>query len=132
MGQVVRDSQAMVSGMSPRRAPGLWAFHSLGEAVPDLSQALATFREDEGLSALLPAEPGAEGAMAQITLDVYSALDGVGLTAAVSDALMQAGIPCNMIAAHHHDHVFVPEAMADRALDVLNDRAADAAMTTTK
>jgi hypothetical protein len=54
---------------------------------------------------------------------VHSALDGTGLTAAVSAALAAAGIPCNMVAAFHHDHVFVPAAMAARALAVLQQRA---------
>jgi hypothetical protein len=54
-----------------------------------------------------------------ITLNVYSALDGVGLTAAVATVLGDADIPCNMVAAFHHDHVFVPADMAERALAVL-------------
>jgi uncharacterized protein len=57
--------------------------------------------------------------MRQITLTVHSALDGVGLTAAVASALAAEGIACNMVAARHHDHVFVPEAQAQRALAVL-------------
>jgi hypothetical protein len=57
--------------------------------------------------------------MRQITLRVHSALDGVGLTAAVASALSDAGIPCNMVAAFHHDHVFVPSSLAAAALDAL-------------
>jgi uncharacterized protein len=53
-----------------------------------------------------------------ITLNVYSALDGVGLTAAVAGALAAEGIACNMIAACHHDHVLVP-ADSGRAMAVL-------------
>jgi hypothetical protein len=62
--------------------------------------------------------------MACITLTVQSALDGVGLTAAVSGALAEAGIPCNMVAAFHHDHVFVPEDRAGEALAILTALAA--------
>ena len=54
-----------------------------------------------------------------ITLQVHSALDGVGLTAAVAGALAAQGIACNMVAAYHHDHAFVPEAQAEAALAVL-------------
>ena len=57
--------------------------------------------------------------MALITLNVYSALDGVGLTAAVATALARAGIACNMVAALNHDHVFVPIERAQEALAVL-------------
>jgi SAM-dependent methyltransferase len=65
--------------------------------------------------------------MACLTLTVPSALDGVGLTAAVAAALAARGIPANVVAALRHDHVFVPEAMAGAALDALHARAAEAA-----
>ena len=83
------------------------------------------FREPEGVSVIIPASEGADLVMAQITLNVHSALDGVGLTAAVSGALAEAGIPCNIVAAHHHDHVFVPEKDAPAALETLRDLAND-------
>ena len=58
--------------------------------------------------------------MCCITLNVYSSLEGVGLTAAVATALGDKAIPCNMVAACHHDHVFVPSDKCDQALEVLN------------
>jgi hypothetical protein len=61
--------------------------------------------------------------MRRITLTVHSALDGIGLTAAVSAELTAAGIPCNVVAALHHDHVFVPAAQAEAALAALRARA---------
>ncbi|MEM8850221.1 MAG: acetyltransferase, partial [Pseudomonadota bacterium] len=30
-----------------------------------------------------------------------------------------AGIACNMVAGHHHDHAFVPARHADRAIQFL-------------
>ena len=57
--------------------------------------------------------------MRRIVLTVHSALDGVGLTAAVASALAAEQIPCNVVAAFHHDHVFVPADMAKRALAIL-------------
>lgn len=83
--------------------------------VPDPT-AIATFREDEGWSSIVPAE---RGKMRRITLTVHSALEGVGLTAAVAARLADHGIACNMVAAFHHDHAFIPAADAERALDLL-------------
>ncbi|MBT2584594.1 N-acetyltransferase [Arthrobacter sp. ISL-95] len=54
-----------------------------------------------------------------ITLQVHSALEAVGLTAAVSAALTHAGISCNVLAGFHHDHLLVPSADAGRAMEVL-------------
>ena len=63
---------------------------------------------------------------AWITLNVHSALEAVGLTAAFATALGKAGISCNVIAGYYHDHLFVGQADAERALRVLRDLAANA------
>ena len=126
--RIIRDGADMVRQMRPERVPGLFVFRSVTDAEAEalIGTAQAMFREAEGVSVLVPASPGDDGAMAQITLQVYSALDGVGLTAAVSAALAEADIACNVIAAKHHDHIFVPEDDAGRAvaiLQVLSDTA---------
>ena len=46
---------------------------------------------------------------------------GDGRTAAVATALAEEDIPCNVIAAFHHDHIFVPGNQAEKALSVLQD-----------
>ena len=87
--------------------------------------ALAAFREDEGLSLILPEEAAAaaglptDPALRWIVLTVNSSLTGVGLTEAVSAALARYAIPCNVVAALHHDHLFVPAERAEDALGVL-------------
>ena len=63
-----------------------------------------------------------------ITLEVYSDLEGVGLTAAVANALAENNIPCNMIAAYSHDHVFVPSSLAQDAFEILTDLQKQAAI----
>lgn len=86
---------------------------------------LMTFREAEGTTAIVEASVArAHGLVpvfeaAWITLTVNSDLEAVGLTAAVARALADAGISCNVVAAVHHDHLFVPVADGPRALDVL-------------
>ncbi|NQE64068.1 hypothetical protein E1H18_4324 [Caulobacter sp. RHG1] len=83
------------------------------------------FRESEGISLILERDAAAaagfpvDAPMALITLNVYSALDGVGLTAAVASALAKTNIACNMVAALNHDHVFVPLDRADEAVRIL-------------
>ena len=50
---------------------------------------------------------------------MHSSLEAVGLTAALSKRLADAGISANMIAALHHDHLFVPWDRRDEALAAL-------------
>lgn len=122
----------MIAGMAPVRRAGEYVFVS-GDLAEHADGALMIFREDEGLTLVLEHARAAELALAYdgiyacITLTVHSALDGVGLTAAVSGALSAAGIPCNMVAAFHHDHVFVPAERVDDALAILNELATRAA-----
>ncbi|MDV7142281.1 ACT domain-containing protein [Tropicimonas sp. TH_r6] len=121
MAERVRDGSEMVRQMSPRLLAGRYVFRTLeaGAGQAELSAALGMFREEEGLSVIVEAGPDDADAYRQITLDVHSALDGVGLTAAVSVTLAELNIPSNVVAANHHDHIFVPEQMAEAALDAL-------------
>ncbi len=114
----------MVRSMAPVRRAGTWLFVQAPGRDDLLPQALASFREEEGLSLVLPeAVARAEGfdgtPMACLTLTVWSSLEAVGLTAAVASALEAEGIPANIVAAFRHDHVFVPQALAGRALAAL-------------
>jgi len=59
-------------------------------------------------------------------LQVRSALDGVGLTAAVSTILAEAGINGNMVEATHRDHVFVPAGHGEAAVNLLQNLSAAA------
>jgi hypothetical protein len=58
-----------------------------------------------------------------ITLQVHSSLTAVGLTAAVSSALAEEGISCNMLAGFFHDHLLVPHHELERALSILRQLA---------
>lgn len=111
--------------MTPELKPGAYVFCAAGDRDWAALQPLAMFREAEGVSLILERDAAlaagfpVEAPMALITLNVYSALDGVGLTAAVATALAQVGIACNMVAALNHDHVFVPEDRAYEAVEIL-------------
>jgi hypothetical protein len=132
----VRETSRLLTEMNPVLAPGEFIFcttKDIDRVSLAMPAALGFFREAEGTSLILGREDavalGFDGAvpMRRIVLEIWSALDGVGLTAAVSSALSAKGIPCNVVAAYHHDHIFVPAAMADQALAILRKVQADAA-----
>ncbi len=117
---IFRTKRDMIARMSPRLQDDEFVFaitrdEKAGKKLSPL--ALCTFREKEGLALILPLQTATdhgfstEQPMRCITLQVYSALEGVGLTAAVSQAPAEHDIPCNIVAAFHHDHVFVPSAL---------------------
>ncbi len=87
--------------------------------------AVAFFREDEGLSVVVRRETAEDlslrykGVWALITCRVPSDLSAVGFLAALLRPLADAGISVNPVAAFYHDHLFVPWKHARRALDLL-------------
>jgi hypothetical protein len=118
------DLNALLRGMSPRLHPGAYVY-VLAPAEPVAADPIVVIREDEGTTWVLPRdEADALGltydfVAAWITLEVRSALEAVGLTAAVAQALTGAGISANVIAGLHHDHLFVPYERGQEAVDVL-------------
>ncbi|HBE70112.1 MAG TPA: hypothetical protein DDW52_18345 [Planctomycetaceae bacterium] len=87
---------------------------------------IASFVESEGLTLVVPRSKadaaGAtyDGVFSKITLQVHSSLNAVGLTAAVATALAKHDISVNVVAAFHHDHIFVPVSRAQDAMDALS------------
>ena len=100
--------------LRPRLYSERYAFEAQDGAA--LGDAFALIREDEGLTAIR-AHPNGE--WARISLEVHSSLSAVGLTAALSSALADAGISANIIAALRHDHLFVPWDRREEALRCL-------------
>jgi uncharacterized protein len=123
----IHDLDALLASLRAVRNPGVYAFCTVPPAVPPATiPAIGLFREGEGLTAILAEESAAALALpvvfraAWITLTVHSDLEAVGLTAAVAAALASEGIACNVVAAVHHDHVFVSIDRADDAVAALD------------
>lgn len=126
--QAVRSLGDMLAGLSPVLIDTTYFFVSFpGGQVPGIAAdtAIGSFREAEGVSLIVPCETAlalgcADGQpMRHIRLEVHSSLEGIGLTAAVAGRLAEHGIACNVVAAFHHDHLFVPAGQAEEALDLL-------------
>lgn len=109
---------AVLAQMAPVLDTRAWFFEVVEADDAPPADAFALIREDEGTTAILAGERSGTP-FARITLTVHSALDGVGLTAAVAGALAEAGIACNVMAGYHHDHLFVPWVRRDEALSIL-------------
>lgn len=120
------DLDKLIRDIKPELNPGEYVFCTLDPQYSLVNlDPLGWFREREGVTVILPKIQADELAWPYslvsgwITLTVHSALEAVGLTAVVSQALAQAGISCNIVAAYYHDHLFVPLRDADRALEIL-------------
>ena len=115
----------MLSTLTVSRRPDTYVYVCLPESVPLGAGVEAVVHEAEGVTAVVTRAAAERHGWtfdfeaAWLTLDVHSALEAVGLTAAFSAALGQAGIPCNVLAGYHHDHLLVPVARADDAIACL-------------
>ena len=63
----------------------------------------------------------------KISLTIHSRLDAVGLIAAITDRLKDFRISTNVVSGFFHDHIYVPVAKAEEAMQVLKKLAADSA-----
>ena len=126
------DIKSLLKNMTPRLNEGEYVFctlPSISSLNPD--EIIGTFKEDEGWTVIL------NKALADklnynysyiaswITLTIHSSLNAVGLTAAFSKALGDASISCNVVAASYHDHIFVAQQDADKAIKVLRQLSED-------
>ncbi len=118
------DLAALLASMSPHLNDGSFVF-VLADGTAGVEDAVVTVAEPEGLTLVLPRERADELGLpytfvaSWITLQVHSALEAVGLTAAFSTALTSEGISANVVAGYFHDHLFVPEDRRDDAMRAL-------------
>ncbi|MER7914250.1 ACT domain-containing protein [Streptomyces sp. NPDC096068] len=121
-----RDPTRLLAGLRPELDPGRYVFTTVDGPAPAGLAPVVTVAETEGLTLVVRQEEADAASLAydyvagRITLRVHSALDAVGLTAAVAGELAGAGMSCNVVAGFHHDHLFVEHARAEEALAVLN------------
>lgn len=120
----------LLRGLSPQLHEGTYVYTIVPDGIPLGAAPVAFVREDEGVTLILPRRQADNLGLpydfvaAWITLQVHSPLTAVGLTAAVSRVLTDAGISANVIAGFNHDHLFVPQDRADDALRTLGALAA--------
>ena len=125
-----KDLHTLLATMKPVIREGEYVYALWPHGKPLAGHIAAAVREAEGLTVVLTREDAdAQGlrydfVAAWITLQVHSSLEALGLTAAVSAALTEAKISCNVLAGFHHDHLLVPVADAERALEVLHELSA--------
>lgn len=124
----------LLGSLAPQLNPGTYVFCSVAaDQAIEPQHIIGSIREAEGLSLILAQEQadrlglGYDYLAAWISLSVHSALSAVGLTAALAGALAAAGISCNVVAGYYHDHLFVAQADAERAMTVLRQLAKGAA-----
>jgi predicted N-acetyltransferase YhbS len=124
-----KDIRTLLASIHPVLREGEYVYVLWPYGRPLAPGIEAAVREAEGLTVVLPRaeadklELRYDFVAAWITLQVHSSLEALGLTAAVSAALTEAHISCNVLAGFHHDHLLVPVADAGRALEILHELA---------
>jgi predicted N-acetyltransferase YhbS len=126
-----KDIRTLLASIHPVLRQGEYVYVLWPYGRPLAAGIEAAVREAEGLTVVLPRaeadklELRYDFVAAWITLQVHSSLEAIGLTAVVSAALTNARISCNVLAGFHHDHLLVPVADTDRALEILRELAAE-------
>ncbi len=123
---MIQDLGELLRSLQPVLNPGVYVYCVVhDEASVAGLPAVAVIREREGTTLIVEESLALARGLTPvyragwITLTVQSDLAAIGMTAAVARALTDAGISCNVVAAVHHDHLFVPVDDAHRALEVL-------------
>lgn len=125
----ITDLTQLIKGMDPVLTDQQWYYCSVDDIQPYqhlLQHTFAMINETESVTLILPPEHAeligqhTTAAFRRIELQVFSSLEAVGLTAVISQCLREQNISANVVAGYHHDHIFVPEKDADKAIAALN------------
>ncbi|RMZ77986.1 hypothetical protein DV737_g4094, partial [Chaetothyriales sp. CBS 132003] len=99
--------------------------------LPRLMMARKLYAEEEGLTIVTTLGIAEEHGFnysyrsKMITLNVHSSLEAVGFMQVISAALANEGLSANPVSAYYHDHIFIKEEAAEKALKVLKGIAND-------
>lgn len=116
----------LIKGMSPQLNKGDYVFVTIKDTTKiDRKDTLGEFKEREGTTLIIERQKADTLKLeyhfiaSWITLNIHSALEAVGLTAAISKALTEQNISCNIVAGFYHDHIFVAKKDAESAMNIL-------------
>ena len=128
MSKVIGETnlEALIRNMEPELHEGTYVFASITniESIPR-TMTICEVKEKEGVTVVVSKEDAEQLGLpidfiaSWITLNIHSSLEAVGLTAAFATALGKNNISCNVIAGYYHDHIFVDQKDADKAMKVL-------------
>jgi uncharacterized protein len=118
--------QKLLHTMQPKLNAGEYVFCTIENLqLIDAAKIISFFKEDEGYTIIIQKELADElqfsyaAIFSWIALAVHSSLEAVGLTAAISTALSNNEISCNIVAAYYHDHIFVSTKDSEKAMEIL-------------
>ena len=122
-----KNLETLLKSMKPELNAGEFVFCTVRSLDHyEMADIIGFFREREAVTIIIPRHLADNWGLsysfvaAWITLTVHSALDAVGLTAAFAQALSAENISCNVVAAYFHDHIFVAQSDAKKAMAILN------------
>lgn len=121
------DLAKMLSSLRVSRRPETYTVVTLPQSIALAEGIEAVISETEGTTAIVTTEEAERRGWpvgfraAWLTIEIHSALEAVGLTAAMATALGARGIPCNVLAGYYHDHLLVPVERVDEAIAVLEN-----------
>lgn len=123
-----KNLDKLIASMSPELLEDKYIFHSVADidwaSIAKLIPK-GVFQEKEGMTLIISEQRAIDSGIHYdllyrcITLNVHSSLEAVGLTAAFSNVLTKHNISANVVAGYYHDHIFVADKDAQRALTAL-------------
>lgn len=121
------DLGRILGSLAVRQREGVFVFATIppGDPLPDVAIA-AMVSESEGTSLVIARDIAEEAGLAfefeaaWLTLVTHTSLEAIGVTASLTTALAVHGIPCNVIAGFHHDHVLIPIDRVDDAIRAID------------